>query len=220
MIEWFRSWHGAPTDNKWLVIARRANTSPGIVSAVVWALLDHASQAEQRGSVESFDIETYAAFSGFPEDTVRAVIVALTEKGLIKPDFMLSSWEKRQPKREDNSAARVAAHRAVKRGVTHGNAVKHPETLEERREDKRREEEERASARILPLKLVFPKDGTIEFTRWADLCRSNCSGKDVDYIASEFRKFCHGRGIEWDDPHIEKTFSSFCRSNAKRIANA
>ena len=35
MASWFRSWHGAPTDNKWLVIARRANVSAGVVSAVV-----------------------------------------------------------------------------------------------------------------------------------------------------------------------------------------
>ena len=55
-IEWFRSWHGAPTDNKWLVIAKRAGVPAGMVSAVVWALFDYASQNENRGSVEDFDI--------------------------------------------------------------------------------------------------------------------------------------------------------------------
>ena len=27
-MDWFRSWHGAPTDNKWLVIAKRAMEAP------------------------------------------------------------------------------------------------------------------------------------------------------------------------------------------------
>ncbi len=111
MTDWFRSWHGAPTDSKWLVIARRANVSPGIVSAIMWALLDHASQQDDdRGNVASFDFETYSAFSGFEENVVRAVYAALEAKSLIV-DGRLAKWEKRQPRREDNSAERVKAHR-------------------------------------------------------------------------------------------------------------
>lgn len=26
-MDWFRSWHGAPTDNKWLLIAKRAGVT-------------------------------------------------------------------------------------------------------------------------------------------------------------------------------------------------
>lgn len=129
MALWFRSWHGAPTDNKWLVIAHRANVAPGIVSAVVWALFDHASQNEERGSVKGFDAETYAAFSGFSETNILAVISALQEKGVIQSDGMLTNWQKRQPKREDDSSERVRNWRnknvtqcnAEKRSVTHGN---------------------------------------------------------------------------------------------------
>lgn len=131
MTDWFRSWHGAPTDNKWLVIARKAGVAPGIVSAIVWALFDHASQQDDRGCVRDFDIETYAAFSGFDEEHVRAVISALRDKGVIS-DYRLSNWEKRQPKREDNSTERVRSMRernAVKRDETQCNAP------EERRVD-------------------------------------------------------------------------------------
>lgn len=135
-MDWFRSWHGAPTDPKWLLIARNAmkrtetHVTPGMVSAVVWALLDHASQHEQRGNIEDFDIETYAIFSGFSEVDIGGILQALTEKKLIVSGC-LSAWEKRQPKREDNSTERVRAHRnAMKRNVTHGNA----------REEKIREE--------------------------------------------------------------------------------
>lgn len=129
-IDWFRSWHGAPTDSKWLLIAKRAGVTPGIVSAVVWALFDHASQAEQRGNVETFDVETYAVFSGFSEENITAIIFAMKEKSLIVSGT-LSAWEKRQPKRNDDSAERVREHRnAVKRTVTQCNS----------REEKRREE--------------------------------------------------------------------------------
>jgi hypothetical protein len=121
-IEWFRSWHGAPTDNKWLMIARRADVPAGVVSAVVWALFDYASQNENRGSVEGFDVETYATFSGFDEAKIAAVIAALTEKNVIVSG-VLSAWQRRQPKREDNSTERVRQHRnAMKRDETHGNA--------------------------------------------------------------------------------------------------
>jgi hypothetical protein len=144
-IDWFRSWHGAPTDPKWLLIARNAmkrsethetQITPGMVSAVVWALFDHASQAEQRGNVDGFDVETYAMFSGFDEANIAAIIEALKEKNLIISGT-LSAWEKRQPKREDNSTERVRTHRnAVKRNVTQGNA----------REDKEKSREEKKDA--------------------------------------------------------------------------
>ncbi len=105
MNNWFRSWHGAPTDSKWLVIGRKAGVAPGVVAAVVWALFDHASQSEERGSVLGFDVETYSAFSGFDEEQIQAVIDALTDKGVIGPDGGFKSWAKRQPKREDETAA-------------------------------------------------------------------------------------------------------------------
>ena len=110
MADWFRSWHGAPTDTKWLTISRRASVLPGIVAAVAWALMDHASQAEDRGDVSGFDVETYAAFSGFDEDEVSAVVRAMTEKGMISGGRLVN-WEKRQPVREDGSSERAKAWR-------------------------------------------------------------------------------------------------------------
>ena len=89
MTSWFRSWHGAPTDSKWLVIAKRANVAPGMVSAVFWALLDTASQADERGSVADFDAETYALWAGFEEHQICAVIDAMRAKGVIDADGRL-----------------------------------------------------------------------------------------------------------------------------------
>jgi hypothetical protein len=135
MTSWFRSWHGAPTDNKWLVIAAKAKVKPGVVSAIAWALFDYASQADDRGSVAGFDAETYATFSGFNESEVQAVVDAMRSKGVIDADGRLAAWDKRQPKREDDSTKRVREYRkrkdsdnddnancnALKRIVTHGN---------------------------------------------------------------------------------------------------
>ena len=148
MTSWFRSWHGAPTDNKWLVIARRANVAPGVVSAVAWALMDHASQAAERGSVAGFDVETYCAFSGFPESDVAAILDALLDKGVVGMDSRLTAWDKRQPKREDDSSGRVRNWRAehaksvtppLPDDVTHGNAKKrsvtHGNNTEQNRTD-------------------------------------------------------------------------------------
>jgi hypothetical protein len=120
-LSWWRSWHGAPMDNKWPVIAARSGVKVGIVSAVAWALMDYASQHKVRGTVEGFDTEVYSIYSGFSEVEVVAVIQAMTDKGIIV-DGKLANWEKRQPKREDNSAPRVAKFRAKKKDVTQGNA--------------------------------------------------------------------------------------------------
>lgn len=111
-MDWFRSHHGAPTDPKWLMIARRANVTlghasvtPGHVASVWWALMDYASQHESRGSVTGFDAEELAAFYGYEEEQIDAILAALREKDLITADDRLANWEKRQPAREDTTAA-------------------------------------------------------------------------------------------------------------------
>ena len=130
-IQWWRSWHGAPMDNKWPVIALRSGVKVGIVSAIAWALMDYASQHKERGSIEGFDTEVYAVYSGFTEDEIKAVIKAMEDKGIIS-DNHLTNWEKRQPQREDNSAERVTQWREKQRSVTQSNAEK---MQEERRGD-------------------------------------------------------------------------------------
>lgn len=142
---WFRSWHGAPTDNKWLLIAKNSGVPAGVVSAIMWALLDHASQHEERGTVSDFDIETYSVFSGFDMKHIETVVTFLKQKSVIV-NGKLAAWDKRQPKREDNnSSERVKAYRErkknqqvteTKRDVTPCNEMKRNETLDKIREDK------------------------------------------------------------------------------------
>jgi hypothetical protein len=96
---WWRSWHGAPMDHKWSVISARTGIKPGIVSAIAWALFDYASQQDERGTVDGFDVETYSVYSGFSEDEITSVIQAMTDKEIIV-DGKLAKWDKRQPKSE------------------------------------------------------------------------------------------------------------------------
>lgn len=146
-FEWFRSWHGAPTDSKFRVIAKRAGVAPGVVSAVYWALLDYASQNEPRGSVEGFDTETYAEWAGWEESDVLAILDAfITKQAII--EGRITAWEKRQPKREDPTGAeRQARYRDAQRNasnednelsddVTQSNATSRDVTQKNARLDK------------------------------------------------------------------------------------
>lgn len=155
-MEWLRWYHGACSDAKWPLIARKSGTCVGIVVSVWAALLEQASQDEERGSIEGFDPETYDVLYGYEDGTCAAVLKAMTEKGLIA-DGCIAAWQKRQPKRErdDLSTERVRRYREKKRqqaeissvsdGVTEDetecNAMKRHETpCNATREEKRREE--------------------------------------------------------------------------------
>ena len=139
-MDWFRSFHGAPTDPKWLVVARYANVRPIDVTGIWWALLDFASQNVERGSIEGIDTETLDFFFGLDEGTVDRVIDALREKGLLDAKLIVK-WEKRQPKREDLTAtARKQRERGkndsvteeTSRTVTHRHAPSHTVTPEKK----------------------------------------------------------------------------------------
>ncbi len=120
-MKWFRSWHGAPTDTKWLMIAARAKVQPVVVIATAWALMDCASQAEERGDVSHFCHESFAAFAGVTSDEVQNVMDVLRSTGIIT-DNHLKAWAKRQPKREDNSTERTKEYRERKRNQTQRDA--------------------------------------------------------------------------------------------------
>jgi hypothetical protein len=132
--QWFRSWHGAPTDPKWLGIARKAGVAPGIVAALVWALLDRASQSADRGSIAGYDADGLACFMGCEVEQVELVITLMHEKNILS-DNAFTGWDKHQPKREDNSTERVKEYRERKKtqsntSETQCNAEKRSETLD------------------------------------------------------------------------------------------
>lgn len=126
-MDWFRSHHGAPTDPKWQLIARRAGSPTCAVVALFWQLLDYASQQNDRGSVAGFDIEVAALYLGIDDDIAEGILAALRDKGLIDND-RLTNWDKRQPRREreDTSTNRVRDHRARKSPAPISEALTEP----------------------------------------------------------------------------------------------
>lgn len=141
--QWFRSWHGAPTDPKWLGIARKAGVAPGIVAAIVWALLDRASQASDRGSIAGYDADGLACFMGCEAEQVEVIVAVMHEKGMLTEN-VFTGWEKHQPKREDGSAERAKEWRERKR--TQANATEPEKTLDTDTDTDTDKEREKARA--------------------------------------------------------------------------
>lgn len=134
-MKWLRWHHGTVADPKWRAIARRSGQSIPTVIAVWAAMLETASEATERGNLEGWDDEVVAAALDLDTEAVAAIREAM--QGLVLDGNALSGWERRQPKREDNTVAeRVRKHREKKRreaqrnadvtrcnaGVTQGNA--------------------------------------------------------------------------------------------------
>lgn len=116
MNSWFRWYHGAVSDDKWKLIARKSKQPQAFIVAVWALLLEIASQANERGSVADFDAETADALLDMPDGAAQAIYDALCAGSNPRiVEGKIVAWEKRQPIREDNSAERVRRYREKKR---------------------------------------------------------------------------------------------------------
>lgn len=131
MTDWVRLWHDMPTDPKWRTIARKSGQRVGDVIAVFnFLMVNASSNAVKRGTLCGFDIEDVATALDLSDADVQAIINAM--QGKVLDGDELTGWERRQPKREDNSSGRVKAYRERKRSEhdaderdgTQANAVK------------------------------------------------------------------------------------------------
>ena len=111
-MDWFRAHHGITSDSKWPIIAKISGQKIGDVVAVWIALLEHASQSDDRGHILGFDTETIDVLYGYEDGTTESIVNALKKKGMIFDDW-ITNWGKRQPDRErdDDSAERVKRFR-------------------------------------------------------------------------------------------------------------
>lgn len=215
MTSWFRSWHGAPTDTKWLMIAQRANAKPVTVIATVWALMDHASQNwEDRGSVTGWCHESFAAFAGVTSDEVLNIFEALCSAGIIT-DNRLKAWEKRQPKREDNSAERTKRYRERQRNETQCDApVTQGDTHREQRTDTDTERKKKKEARAT--RLPDDWEPNADTTIWV-MTELGWNEKRGRAVVETFRDYWHAEGgqrarkVDWD-----LTFKNWCRREGKQ----
>lgn len=189
-MNWFRSHHGAPTDPKWITIARRAGIRPGDVAAIIWALLDYASQNDDRGSIDGHDSEMLADFFGYETAQIDGVKAAMIEKHVIVNN-RFSAWDKRQPAREDVTAAERkrsqrererrerdgAGHCVTERDITHGHGT------DKIREDKIREDKRNIGGASAPTETPFGFIGKVirlkqsDYDEWR---KTYCHVPDID----------------------------------------
>lgn len=132
---WLKWFHGAVADDKWPLVARKSGQPVAVVVAVWAALLECASQAEDRGSIEDFDAESMDAVLQIPDGACAAIVEALsTGKRPRIVDGRINNWEKRQEEpQQSSSTERVRRFRERKRAHNAGdeatcNAGETPET--------------------------------------------------------------------------------------------
>lgn len=107
---WFR-WHiGTAADPKFGLVANRAACRKVEVLGVWAMLLEAAATADDRGTAESWDAEVAAFNLGIGVDLVLSIVDAM--QGLLLDGLRVKKWNKRQPKREDNSTTRTREYRA------------------------------------------------------------------------------------------------------------
>jgi uncharacterized phage protein (TIGR02220 family) len=155
MMDWFRWHHGCATDPKWLVIAKLAKCRRSDVLAVWACLLERASTASDRGSVEDFDTESIGAFLEIEPEQIDRIIEAMHVKGLLE-DYRIVHWERRQPKREDPTA--TERWKRWKEKQTQTNADQRMQTHANNRLEERRGEEIQHGSAIADLSGTTPDD--------------------------------------------------------------
>ena len=104
-IDWFRWHHGSVNDPKFQLVAKQAGAAVADVVAVWASLLEAASQAERRGNAGRPDFEAVDCALGLPDGRTEAIYVRLVARGMVGEDGSITAWDRRQPKREDESAA-------------------------------------------------------------------------------------------------------------------
>lgn len=143
--QWVRLWEDMPNDPKWRVVARRSGRPVSEVLAVFIHMMINAREWAHRGELDGWNDEVVAIATDCETEHVTAICNAMD--GLVTDGKKLRGWEKRQPKREDNSTERVREHRergraerTLERDETHCNeheTVRNAPEAEEKREDKK-----------------------------------------------------------------------------------
>jgi len=118
MMIWPRAMNGMATNAQWLAVARRSGQPVAVVVSVAWALMDHAAQAPEHGSVAEFRAEDVAAFLGVEDEAVQTVIDCLEARDWIR-EGRIAEWDEWQAQSDDRQAAssreRVRRHRERKK---------------------------------------------------------------------------------------------------------
>lgn len=167
--QWLRLWHGTVTDPKFGMVARDChamsrNVTPRHAVLSVWLyLLETASQNSPRGNIDGLDVEVMAFALDMDSDMAVAIVEAMKKRGLIA-DNSLNGWEKRQPKREDSTAAERKRASRESRRVTQCHTESRNVPLDKIREDKKDQEHVPPPAEPVPPKPAKAK--TVTLSTW------------------------------------------------------
>jgi hypothetical protein len=139
-IDWFRWHHGTVTDQKFPLIARRAQASVAEVIAVWACLLEAASMAAERGDPGLPDFEAMDCALGMEEGTAERIYGSMQARSMVSEGGTLPAWEKRQPKREREGDPTAAERQRNKRARDKAESHVTPDHATSRQETHRGEE--------------------------------------------------------------------------------
>ena len=116
-MPWFRWWNDTATDMRLQAVARRAKCPIAIVLDVWVVLQEKANKGKERGVIDNLDFESIDVALGLDDGQAATVYAEMVHKGLMLHGGAVADWDEKQAKREreDDSADRVAAHRARKK---------------------------------------------------------------------------------------------------------
>lgn len=230
---WFRSHHGAPFDSKLAVVAKRANVTlsnatitRGHAASVWWAVLDYASQQNDRGSVAGIDPEEVAAAYEYDEEQVRAILDAMRKGGLlIDQNERLTGWDKRQVNKEDDTAAERQARYRASRSVTPSNAASRSVTKSNALDSDLEEDKKRGDKKVLSVPSPKPVNKNSSSSSKANFHKpingKNGNGNGhVLAISQDAMDRAKELAPRYDIYFLEKQFKQFNRGKEVRSVDA
>jgi hypothetical protein len=93
-MNWYKVYHGLPYDARLAAVARRSGLTRAEAVCLLLCLLEHASCAARRGSVDGFDCELPAALFDRDPAKVEAAMAAFRDKGIINDENRIADWER------------------------------------------------------------------------------------------------------------------------------
>lgn len=213
MSQWVRLWDDMPTDPKWRVVARRSGRPLSEVLAVfVFMMTNAGANATERGRLLNWSDEDVGAALDIDAEHVEAIRSAMQGKTL--DGDCLSGWERRQPKREDNSAERSRAwregqkrirseERGSERARTQPNAEKRPEQMQSRADAELQPSEssnELSSGSSTALPLDLPPQPEVLDLRKA---RERKAESDLDLL-DKVTDLWNAWAKRWGSPTVER----------------
>jgi hypothetical protein len=106
-------------DNRWALVAKRANAPLPIVEAMIVRLENHANRSRPRGHVGDFSIEGMAARWNVEADLVARIYAELerSDIGWIDQEQLVTFWDRNPDIVDDTAAERQQRARDRKKGM-------------------------------------------------------------------------------------------------------